>query len=127
MSPPISSLMQRDVVSANLDDAIEVVEARMTRHRLSWLPVLESGSTVLGVISAADLLRFHADGRDPAAVHAWQLCTYKPIMVAPDATVAEVARLMIERAIHHVVVAEGTSIVGVVSSLDFVRTHVPGT
>jgi len=31
---------------------------------------------------------------------------------------------MIERKIHHVVVVEGDSVAGVVSSLDFVRTFV---
>ena len=78
----------------------------------------------LGVITASDLLRFHADKKNPLKVCAWQLCTYKPITVRPDATVSEVARLMVEKSIHHVVVTEGADIQGVVSSLDFVRTFI---
>ncbi|MDB5843173.1 MAG: putative signal-transduction protein with domain, partial [Polaromonas sp.] len=46
----------------------------------------------------------------------------KPISVPPDASVAEVARLMVEAGIHHVVVRDGSAIRGVVSSMDFVRT-----
>ena len=69
-------------------------------------------------------MKFHALGRDPLAVPAWQLCSYRPISVGIDAPVHEVARLMVDRHVHHVVVTEGSSLAGVVSSLDFVRTFV---
>ena len=49
-----------------------------------------------GVISAADLMQFNAQGRGPTSVRAWQLCTYKPISVGPDTPMGEVARLMVE-------------------------------
>ena len=124
MSQPISSLMERRVWSVGLDDTVQAIEAQMAAKRLSWVPVQESNGVVLGVISASDLLRFHADKKDPSKVCAWQLCTYKPITVRPDATVSEVAGLMVEKSIHHVVVTEGADIQGVVSSLDFVRTFI---
>lgn len=124
MSQPISSLMLRRVWSVGLDDTVQAVEAQMAAKSLSWVPVLESNGVVLGVISASDLLRFHADKKDPSKVCAWQLCTYKPITVRPDATVSEVAELMVEKSIHHVVVTEGANIQGVLSSLDFVRTFI---
>jgi CBS domain-containing protein len=46
------------------------------------------------------------------------------VTVRPDATLGEVARLMVESNIHHVVVTDGNEIKGVVSALDFVRTFV---
>ncbi len=124
MSQSISSLMQRQVWSVGLDETVQTVEAHMAAKSLSWVPVLESNGVVLGIISASDLLRFHADKKDPSKVCAWQLCTYKPITVRADATVGEVARLMVEKSIHHVVVTEGADIQGVLSSLDFVRTFI---
>ena len=54
-------------------------------------------------------------------MQAWQRCSYKPISVSPDTPISDVARLMIESKIHHVVVSDSNGIVGVVSSLDFVR------
>ena len=122
MSQPISSFMERQVWTVDMDDTVAEVEGLFARQGLSWAPVLESDRTIVGVISASDLLRFHAKGQDPTAVRAWQLCSYKPISVSPDTPVSEVARLMIERKIHHVVVTDSEGIVGVVSSLDFVRT-----
>ena len=124
MTQPISSFMERHVWSVDMEDTIAAVEALFVRQSLSWAPVLESKRTIVGAISASDLLQFHALGQDPNAVRAWQRCTYKPITVSPDMPVSEVARLMIERKIHHVVVIDSAGIVGVVSSFDFVRTFV---
>ena len=122
MSQAISSFMQRHVWSVDMEDTIAAVEALFVRHSLSWAPVLESNATIVGAISASDLLQFHAQGLDPTAVRAWQRCSYKPITVSPDTPISDVARLMIESKIHHVVVADSEGIAGVVSSLDFVRT-----
>ena len=123
MSGMVSSLMQRRVRTIGMDETVAEVERLFVRERLSWAPVINSGQAV-GVISATDLLRFHATGQDAAHIGAWQLCTYKPITVAPDTTLEELARLMIAQGIHHVVVKDAEEIVGVVSSLDFVRTFI---
>jgi predicted transcriptional regulator len=122
----ISTLMDRKVWSIDMDDTIAEVERLFAERRLSWAPVLESKRTIIGVISAADLLQFNAQARDPTTVQAWQLCSHKPISVGPDTPLADVARLMIEHQIHHVVVTDNAGIAGVVSSKDFVRTFVRG-
>lgn len=124
MNQPISTLMSRQVSSVDMDDSIAQVAELLARTRLSWAPVLEGGRLVVGVISASDLLQFNAQGRDPTAVRAWQLCTYKPISVDPATPVVEVARLMVDQGIHHVVVMDREGLGGVVSSLDFVRAFV---
>ena len=124
MSQPISSFMERQVWTVDMEDTVAEVESLFARQGLSWAPVLESSRTVVGAISASDLLQLNAQGKDPSAVRAWQRCSYKPISVSPDTPVSEVARLMIESKIHHVVVMDGGNIAGVISSLDFVRTFV---
>lgn len=124
MERPISTLMQPRVQGVGMDDSVEDVERLFAEHRLSWAPVLDPGGGVLGVISAADLTRYRVQGLASAATRAWQLCTYKPIVVGPDAPLAEVARQMVEGRIHHVVVMERDRLAGVVSSLDFVRAFV---
>lgn len=120
---PISSLMQQPVHCASMDDSVAQLEAQFASKRLTWIPILEQAlGEVVGVVSASDLVGFHAQGRDAAATHAWQICTYKPIVVASDVPIGSVAALMVERGIHHVVVTGVGGIVGVVSSMDFVRT-----
>jgi CBS domain-containing protein len=126
MNESVSTLMTRRVHAVDMDDSVAQVEELLARERLTWAPVLEHQRLVVGVISAADLLQFHAQRRDPLAVPAWQLCTYKPITVDQATPLVQVARAMVEQGVHHVVVTNQDSIVGVVSSLDFVRAFVDG-
>ncbi len=126
MNQPISSLMQRPVTGVGMDDTVAQVEALLSKLHLTWVPVLEpTKRDAAGVISATDLVAFHAQGRDAEATRAWQMCSYKPVVVDADTPIAMVAALMVERGIHHVVVTDRHGIAGVVSSLDFVRTFLP--
>ena len=122
MNTLISSLMSSPVWTVDLDDTIAKVERLLTEKGLSWAPVVEGGSKVVGVISSSDLLHFHAQQRDPMAVRAWELCSYKPLVFDEATPVTEVARVMVEQRLHHVVVTKRTGLAGVVSSLDFVKT-----
>ena len=124
MTATIASLMSKDVSCVDMDDTIESVETLMNERKLRWVPVTGSNGKALGVISASDLVRFHADRRDAASTSAWQICTYKPVSVPIDTPLGEVARTMVENDVHHVVVMDGSDIRGVVSSLDFVRRFV---
>lgn len=124
MNTPISSLMNSPVRSVGMDDTVQAVEALMSQHDLSWVPVIEQSGAPVGVIALSDLVQFHTRDGDPAVVSAWQICHYKPISVNADTSVAEVARLMVAHKIHHVVVTKNDTMVGVVSALDFVRRFV---
>ena len=117
---PISLLMQRATKTISPDATVQEGETFLSGERLSWAPVLGDRGEVIGVISDADLVRFHAQQGDPA-MPAWRECTYRPISVPAATPVGEVARLMVERRIHHVVVTEGHTIVGVASSLDLIK------
>jgi CBS domain-containing protein len=123
---PVSSLMTTPVATVRADDTVEQVGEELRRKGLSFAPVVESpDGPPLGIITAADLLQFQVAKRDPTSVQAWQICSYRPIEVTPDTPIGQVAKLMIERRIHHVVVMEHNVMKGIVSSLDFVRQFVP--
>jgi CBS domain-containing protein len=114
--------MTKTVVSVRPDDTVRSVGEVLRESALSFVPVMDNRSAaVVGVLGAADLMQFQASKRDPEAVHAWEICTYKPVQVTLDTPVREVAALMLARGIHHVVVMDGQQLAGVVSSLDFVR------
>ena len=125
MNAPISSMMNSPVLTVSMDDKVQAIEQFMHRHHLSWVPVREPNGAIIGVVSAAELMQFHALKKDPAAVAAWQVCSYKPLTVSAEASIAEVARLMLEQRLHHVIVTDRGTSVGIVSSLDFVRRFAP--
>ncbi|HJV88568.1 MAG TPA: CBS domain-containing protein [Noviherbaspirillum sp.] len=121
MGNTVSSIMHRVLSPADMDDTVEVVEAMMQSHQVSSAPIYDDTGTVVGIVTSTDLLRFHASGKDPRSVKAWEICTYRPIEVPASATLAEVAETMLSHKVHHVVVKDKASMVGIVSSLDFVR------
>jgi signal-transduction protein with cAMP-binding, CBS, and nucleotidyltransferase domain len=126
MDTPISSLMTSQVWSVGMDDTVQAVEALMSQHKLSWVPVVGPDSAPVGVIALSDLVQFRTRSTDPSSTCAWQICHYKPISVGAGTSIAEVARLMLAARVHHVVVMQDGAMVGVVSALDFVRRFVHG-
>ncbi|WP_140634060.1 CBS domain-containing protein [Methylibium rhizosphaerae] len=128
MGQPISALMTRQVWRVSMDDTVEQVETLLNARDLHWVPVVEgNGTAVIGVISSTDVLQFHVRRQDARNTRAWQLCTYRPIVVTPDTPAERVARMMLDSCVHHVVVARDNELEGVVSSLDFVRLFAEGT
>lgn len=122
MSTAISSMMSAQTTTAKMDATIAQVEALMQDKGISALPIVEGEhGSAIGIISTRDLIRFHHDKRDLNAVRAWEICSYKPIAVAPETAINEVARLMVNNEFHHILVSQDQRIVGIVSSLDFVK------
>jgi CBS domain-containing protein len=119
---PISRLMQVGTRAIAADDKVPAIETFLTSQGLHWAPVIGDRGELIGVISATDLVRFQLDKGAGNSIAAWQLCTYKPITVDVDTPIGEVARLMRDHHIHHVVVTEHGAMRGVVSAMDFVKT-----
>jgi CBS domain-containing protein len=75
--------------------------------------------------SLADLAARH--GRSPGDVRVGDVMTTDVLSVASDAEVAEVAQILVEHGVHRVLVIDGSTLVGVVSSLDLARLVADGT
>jgi CBS domain-containing protein len=105
-------------------DTIDVVEDMLSRHDLSAVPVTDAKGAVFGIISSMDIMHLHATHKNPKTVRAWELCTYKPIQVVSTTPARDVARVMVEKKIHHVLVIDNGKLAGIVSSLDFVEQFV---
>lgn len=123
MGKAISSIMQRAISPVHMDDTIDHVEGIMKTHRISSAPVYGDGGAIIGIITATDLVRLHAAGKDSHSVKAWEICTYNPLHVPPETPVTKVAELMIEHRVHHVLVMDHASVEGIVSALDFVKLY----
>jgi CBS domain-containing protein len=121
MHKPISELMTDTPQCVDTEATVENVEHFMASHKLASVPVKDQDGAIFGILSAPDILAFHAARRNPRTVRAWELCTYKPLRVAPDAPISEVAAMMMANKVHHVLVMQGDALRGVVSSLDFVK------
>lgn len=116
--------MTKTVWTVAMADTAEKVEDLLNARSLSAVPVVDENGGIFGIISSADMLHLHVAKKNPKAVRAWELCTYRPMAVGPDTSIGEVARLMIEKKIHHVPVTQNGKLCGIVSALDFVEQFV---
>lgn len=125
MNAAISTMMTAQTKTAPMDASVAQVEDLMRNGSISALPIIENEEGhVIGIISMRDIVRFHQEKRDPTAVSAWEICNYKPITVSPETSISDVAKLMLSHGVHHILVTENLSTVGMVSALDFVKKYI---
>ena len=78
---------------------------------------------VVGVVSERDLVRMLAARRDLTTTKAADVATTSPVWCDVDATVHEVAELMMEQYVRHVLVGENGKLVGIVSARDLLGAY----
>jgi CBS domain-containing protein len=118
---PISAIMTIHSWSANIDDSLADIEKILAKRKLASLPVVDSKGKIYGVVSWRDLLRCRVSKTNLRSVQAWEICIFKPLIVRPDVSIQEVAKMMLEQKISDVVIMEDDRIKGFVSTFDFVQ------
>ncbi|MGH7112387.1 MAG: CBS domain-containing protein [Stellaceae bacterium] len=138
-----AEVMSRSVITVTPETGIVEAARLMLRHRISGLPVVAEGGSVIGIVTEGDLLRRAETGtatrrsrwmellvgparlaRDYVETHArkvGEIMTRQVVGVTPRTPLGEIVTLMEQ---HHVkrlpVIAEG-NLVGIVSRADLVR------
>jgi CBS domain-containing protein len=155
MSIVSTELKARDVMSADpvcvsLSTRIRELARVFEEHEISGAPVVDAAGRVVGVVSKTDLIRRCSEGTDdipPAYLFEVLsdqgdeesgevmpeplLCvedfmTEDPLMVSPDVSAAAVARLMYEKRIHRIIVADDEKFpLGIITSMDLLATYSP--
>ncbi|MGH7373751.1 MAG: CBS domain-containing protein [Candidatus Rokuibacteriota bacterium] len=60
LAQPVSKVMTAPMLTCTPDDRVTGVMARMTRHRVRHLPVIEGGR-LAGIVSIGDLVKYRLD------------------------------------------------------------------
>ena len=139
--------MTADPVTVGPGMAVKDAARLMTDEHLGALPVIEDGKLV-GIATEGDLIMQDVKVRFPTTIHLLDafifyppsqdrmeselkkavaatigdVMTREPVTVAPEASIEDVATLMVDRDVSRVLVLEGAVLVGVVSKSDIVRT-----
>ena len=119
----ISSILQQDPITVDMQDTVQMVEKTMEEHDVTSVAVIDADRRdCFGIISLKDIQHFHSMGRNSRAVRAWEMCTYKPLVVEAELDISDAAQLMVEHGIHHLVVtSKRKRVIGFISSLDLLR------
>lgn len=143
-------VMQRDVLALDAAASVLEAYRLFVEEEISGAPVVDEDGRVLGVLSARDLLRAISEERDSALLQTtyfrdteefsgpdWgatpedfqdrlagrsigETMTPGAIVVAPDASIAEVARVLRQQRVHRVLVVDDDRLLGLITSFDLV-------
>jgi CBS-domain-containing membrane protein len=98
----VKDIMTTHVVTVRADASYREMASMLRAHRVSGLPVVDAGGTVVGVVSETDLLTKRAAAGRTAA----DLMTRPAVTTSPDELVSSVARLMSRRKLRRVPVVD---------------------
>jgi CBS domain-containing protein len=109
----IADVMTRDLPIVSPGDSLAAAARKMTEDGVKAIPVCDGGRLV-GIVTDWDITRAvgredSAAGRSVADYMSTNLAT-----ASPDATFGEVAELMAERELHHLLISEDDRFVGMV-------------
>jgi CBS domain-containing protein len=93
----------------------------MCRRSVGAAVVVDPEAPGPGVITERDILRSLADGEDPDSERVANHLTTDLTFAAPDWSLEEAAAAMVRGRFRHLVVVEGSELVGILSMRDIVR------
>lgn len=113
MSVELRELMAKAIVIASPDDTLGEVRRKMSSLNIGAVPVVDSSGVLVGILTTDDLVTEY-----PATIPVSRVMTTSVQTLSPQTDSREAARLMRQNTYHHIVIAEGDAVVGLVSSLD---------
>lgn len=128
---PVSEIMRREIATLEVGERLDLVQDIMQLGRVRHLPVVQ-GDRIVGIVSHRDLLSaslsktldFDARARRTFlhSVEVGEVMAKQVVKVGPQATLGEVADLMVKRQIGCVpVVDPGDVLLGLVTETDLIR------
>ena len=128
MDRQIKDIMQAVIKTVSMNDTIEKVQHTLTANNLSSTPVMDPNrGDCFGIMSAKDIVRLHDAKKNPKDVRAWEVCSHKIFEVSQETSIKEAAELMVSHDVHHLVVGNGKSMKGFISSLDLLSLYMDGS
>lgn len=116
----VKDFMKQPVASIALPNDVGTVRDLMNQKDCHAIPVVEVGDNkeimIRGMATSDDLMGVYDD-----TVDIQQVMTKKVHTIDPDSSAQAAAEMMLGHQIHHLLVIEDERIVGIVSSLDFVK------
>jgi len=118
----VADFMTKDLVTVRESDDLALAESLLKLAGIRHLPVVRAGRLV-GLLTQRDVLRSGQSGAASArGVAVDSIMTREPVSIAPGASLAQAARLMLDRKFGCLpVCGEDGTLVGIVTEADFVR------
>ncbi len=117
----VSEGMTDVVVTIGPGHTLHEAAETMWGHRVGAAVVLDPEAPGPGVITERDILRAVAEGRDPDQERVAEHLTAHLTFARPDWSLERAAEAMVRGGFRHLVVVDGSDLVGILSMRDIVR------
>jgi CBS domain-containing protein len=117
---PIGTLVRRAPVTIAEKLTLRSVAAVLSAEDIG-AALVERDDGSPGIVSERDVARALAEDADPDVVWSADIMTEEVVTARSDELVIDVALRLLDERVRHVVVVEGASVVGIVSSRDVFR------
>jgi CBS domain-containing protein len=107
-------IMTTDVLTATPDMSVDDVRDLLFQHSIHGLPVVDHSGRLVGIVSVVDV----AGKLGTRVLH---IMEHDPVTATEDASVGEIASLMLTRGIRRVPIVRDGSLVGIVGATDVIR------
>jgi CBS domain-containing protein len=124
MQKKVSDLLRTGgaVVYTTPEASVSSAAAKMARHNIGSVLVMERNRDLVGIFTERDLLtRVVVPARDPKTTTIREVMSPDVILVAADTPVVEVLKIMNDCHCRHIPVAVGERLLGVISLRDILR------
>jgi CBS domain-containing protein len=113
--------MSRDVLTIEPERTLRDAARAMEERNTGAIVVVDPEQPGPGIVTERDVSRAVGRGKDPAREKAGDHVSSTATYAEPDWPLAEAARAMVSGAFRHLVVIDGSALVGVLSMRDVVR------
>ncbi|MCE5203555.1 MAG: CBS domain-containing protein [Coriobacteriales bacterium] len=151
MARTVRDIMTEELVTVSRDLPVTDAAKLMVEHHVGALPVVE-GDKLVGIVTEGDLImqdvkvefptyihlldgfimyppataRFENELKKAVGATVGDVMTAEPVVIQADASVEDLATLMVDRDVSRVPVLDGDKLVGIVSKSDVVRSLIAG-
>jgi len=128
---PVSNIMTTNLIILDVKESLDKAEHLFKKYKIRHIPVIEN-EKIIGMISLNDILRISfADGayreEENISSSIYEMFTLRQLMignletVSPDATIKQVAELLVKREFHSLPVVENGKLKGMVTTTDLIK------
>ncbi len=122
MNEPLSSIMTRDVITADQDDSLSVARSIFLKNKVHHLPIVR-GSRLVGILTTYDLFKLNGSHK----AKNFEDMTIKDVMTThiatlePEDKIGSAAELFLENLFHAVPIVKNGDLQGIVTSFDVIK------
>jgi acetoin utilization protein AcuB len=120
MNEPLSSIMTKNVITADPNDKLSVARDIFKQNRVHHLPVVH-GTTLLGILTTYDVFKLIDKSVDFDKTLIKDVMTTHVATLEPEDKIGSAAELFLENLFHAVPIVKDGELKGIVTSFDVIK------